>query len=112
MRLDLDTPGFTYRKWDAEQRCKPGDWIVDNDGDVYTVDQDSFARTYRQVGPGCWLKTTPIWAEVAAEPGSVATKEGRTHYQRGDYLVFNEPDGGDPYAVSRDKFERLYEPDQ
>ena len=40
VRLDLDTPGFAYRKWDGEQRCKAGDWIVDNDGDVYTVDQD------------------------------------------------------------------------
>src|SRR5262249_14373697 len=38
VRLDLDTNGFTYRKWGAEQCCKRGDWLVDNDGDVYTVD--------------------------------------------------------------------------
>jgi hypothetical protein len=31
----------------AEQRCKRGDWLVDNGGEVYTVDGDSFARTYR-----------------------------------------------------------------
>ena len=49
VHLDLDTTGFTYRKWGAEQRCKQGDWIVDNDGDVYTVDADVFARTYRRV---------------------------------------------------------------
>jgi len=50
VRLDLDTDGFTYRKWGAEQRCKRGDWLVDNGGEVYTVDGDSFARTYRHVG--------------------------------------------------------------
>ena len=100
VRLDLDTPGFAYKKWDGEQRCKAGDWIVDNDGDVYTVDQDTFARTYRQVGPGRWIKSTPVWAEVASEAGTVKTKEGSTRYEPGDYLVFNERDGGDAYAIS------------
>ena len=44
VQIDLDTPGFTYRKWGGEQRCKAGDWLVDNDGDVYTVDRESFAH--------------------------------------------------------------------
>jgi hypothetical protein len=112
VKLDLDTPGFTYRKWDGEQRCKAGDCIVDNEGEVYTVDQQSFARTYRQVGPGRWVKTTPVWAEIATISGSVPTKEGATHCAPGDYLVFNEREGGDAYAVSRDTFERLYELDE
>jgi hypothetical protein len=47
VQLDLDTTGFTYRKWGAEQQCKKGDWIVDNDGDIYSVDGDVFAKTYR-----------------------------------------------------------------
>ena len=51
VRLALDTDGLVYRKWGGEQRAKPGDWIVDNDGDVYTVDADVFERTYRQIGP-------------------------------------------------------------
>ena len=97
-------------KWGATQACKRGDWIVDNGGDVYTVDQATFDRTYRRVGPGTYLKTTPVWAEVATTPGSVATKEGVTHYDAGDYLVFNEESGGDAYAVSADKFTSMYEP--
>ncbi len=52
VRLSLDTDGLVYRKWGAEQRAKPGDWIVDNDGDVYTVDAESFALTYRATGTG------------------------------------------------------------
>lgn len=111
VQLALDTEGFTYRKWGGVQTCKPGDWIVDNGGDIYTVDRDTFARTYRQTGPGNYVKSTPVWAEVATQPGAVQTKEGLTRYQPGDYLVFNEPDGGDPYAVTPERFEAMYVPD-
>jgi hypothetical protein len=109
VRLDLETDGFTYRKWGAEQRCKRGDWLVNNDGDAYTVDGDTFARTYRHVGDGAYVKTTPVWAERADASGDVKTKEGSTHYERGDYLVFNQEDGGDPYAVTKARFEAMYE---
>ena len=112
VQLDLDTDGFAYRKWGAEQRCKRGDWLVDNQGDIYTVDGDIFARTYRRVSPGLYVKTTPIWAEVATESGSVLTKEGRSHYQAGDYLVFNNEDGTDAYCISMAKFDSMYEPDE
>jgi len=110
VHLDLDTTGFTYRKWGAEQRCKQGDWIVDNDGDVYTVDADVFARTYRRVSQGVYVKTTPVWAEVADAPGTLRTKEGESHYQKGDYLVFNQEDGGDGYCMTAQKFDATYEP--
>lgn len=108
VRLALDTEGLVYRKWGGEQRAKPGDWIVDNDGDVYTVDAAVFARTYRSTGPGTFVKTTPVWAERASSSGRVETKEGVTHYQAGDYLVSNEADGSDAYAMSAEKFEALY----
>ena len=111
VRLALDTPGFTYRKWGAEQQCKTNDWLVDNDGDTYTVDASVFARTYRQVGPGQYVKTTPVWAERAAASGAIKTKEGQSHYGAGDYLVFNEEDGGDGYCVSAAKFAEMYELD-
>lgn len=110
VQLALDTPGFQYRKWGGEQRCKQNDWIVDNDGDVYTVDAATFARTYQRVDRGRYVKTTPIWAEVAEQAGTVETKEGTTRYEKGDYLVFNEEDGGDAYAVSREIFEAQYVP--
>lgn len=108
VQLALETKGFIYRKWGAVQRCKPGDWIVDNDGDVYTVDRSTFKRTYRKVRTGSYRKTTPVWAEVAAVAGSVKTREGRTHYRRGYYLVFNEKHGGDAYAVSAKDFKAMY----
>ena len=111
VQLDLKTDGFTYRKWGAQQRCEQGDWIVDNNGDHYTVNGEVFAKTYRKISPGIYVKTTPIWAEVAAEPGQVDTKEGVSHYQAGDYLVSNNEDGTDAYCISAAKFESMYEPD-
>jgi hypothetical protein len=113
VRLSLDTAGLVYTKWGGEQRAKPGDWIVDNDGDVYTVDADVFERTYRPVadrGPGAYVKATAVWAERAEQPGSVKTKEGATAYRAGDYIVSNNPDGSDGYAVSASKFEEMYTP--
>ena len=112
VQLDLDTAGFTYMKWGAEQRCKKGDWIVDNGGDIYSVDREVFEKTYRMLKPGIYFKTTPIWAEVAAKPGIVATKEGESHYKVGDYLVSNDKDGTDAYCIGATKFESMYELDE
>lgn len=112
VQLDLDTEGFIYRKWGAEQRCKQGDWIVDNGGDIYSVDAGVFAKTYRKTGDGIYVKTTPIWAEVATQPGSVVTIEGESLYQSGDYLVYNNEDGTDAYCISASKFESMYELDE
>ncbi len=112
VRLPLDSDGLRYRQWGGEQFGKPGDWLVDNEGDVYTVDAGSFERSYRRVGPGAYVKTTPVFAERATQAGSVATLEGRTHYAAGDWLVSNHADGSDAYAVAAMVFETLYEEDR
>lgn len=112
VQLDLATEGFTYTKWGALQRCKRGDWLVDNKGDIYSVDREVFKKTYRQVRPGAYLKITPVWAEKASHSGSLPTKEGESHYQAGDYLVYNNENGTDAYCMSREKFEAMYEPDE
>jgi hypothetical protein len=110
VRIDRDADGVVYRKWGGEQRAKPGDWIVDNDGDVYTVDAEVFAQTYRETGKGTYVKMTPVWAQRAPQPGSVRTKEGVTNYKAGDYLVSNSADGSDEYAIDAATFESLYAP--
>lgn len=109
VRLDLETDGFTYRKWGATQTCKRGDWLVNKQGDTYTVDAESFAATYCEVSPGVYIKSTPVWAVIVDKAGSIKTLEGETRYQPGDYLVYNDEAGIDGYAVSRDKFEAMYE---
>lgn len=112
VRLALDTDGLVYRKWGAEQRCKAGDWLVDNDGDCYSIDAATFEATYEPVSPGRYIKSAPVWAAVAKEAGAIRTQEGATRYEAGDYLVADAPDGPDIYAVSRAKFERMYVPDE
>lgn len=112
VRLDLDTDGFTYRKWGEMQRCKARDWVVDNEGDVYTVDAETFTATYRQVSPGRYLKSAPVWAEIAETGGTIETKEGATRFEAGDYLVYNGHDRTDGWAVTADRFEEMYEPDE
>jgi hypothetical protein len=108
VQLDLDTTGFTYQKWGDTQTCKRGDWIVNNHGDIYTVDRESFARTYEAREAGTYVKSASVWAEVAPVAGSIPTKEGSTHYDAGDYLVSNDEHGSDTYAVSKSKFEQMY----
>ena len=109
VQLNLDTNGFTYCKWGGEQKCKPGDWIVNNGGDVYTVDHDTFVRTYRGETAGLYRKVAQVWAEKADHDGAIKTKEGVTHYKAGDYLVFNDEEGQDGYAVTALSFEAMYE---
>jgi hypothetical protein len=107
--LDLDTEGFTYRKWGGTQRCKKGDSIVNSNSDAYTIDAETFQRTYRMVCPGLYEKIGSVWAEMASEGDAIQTKEGSTAYRKGDFLVFNDPAGKDGYAMSPARFHELYE---
>jgi hypothetical protein len=109
VRLDLKTEGFSYNKWGAIQHCKPGDWIVHNRGDTYTVDAETFAATYTKTGTGLYIKTSPVWAVTAKDEGSVKTKEGSSLYKPGDYIVYNDADRRDGYVVSAKRFEDMYE---
>lgn len=110
VQLNLDVEGFEYRKWGGTQRCKQGDWLVDNEGEIYTVDADTFARTYALISPGRYRKTAAVWARKAREPGSIGTREGASEFAAGDYLVFNDSELQDGYAVAAGRFEELYEP--
>ena len=109
VQLDLDTEGFVYNKWGGPQVCKRGDWLVDNAGDKYTVARESFTKTYEFVSPGVYTKSAPVWAELTDKPGKIKTSEGETAYAAGDYLVSNNPDGTDTYAISAEKFRELYD---
>ena len=111
VRLDLETKGFAYEKWDGTQICKPGDWLVCNDGDTYTINADTFAETYKPVSPGVYRKDVPVWAERAEVAGVTATKEGSTAYEAGDMLVYNKEGRVDGYAMSADRFDSLYKAD-
>jgi len=109
VQLNLETDGFIYTKWGGEQRCQAGDWLVNNKGDCYTIGEKIFKNTYEEVSLGQFEKTTAVWASTAITDGEVKTNEGYTAYSAGDYLVANNEDGSDAYAVSKLKFEEMYE---
>lgn len=109
VRLDLDFEGFSYRKWNNNQRCSKGDWLLNNGGDIYTVTADYFNTHYQQISPGQFNKVGGVWAEEATEDGDIKTLEGQTSYKTGDYLVFDRAVGGDAYAIKKSKFELMYE---
>jgi hypothetical protein len=109
IRLDLETDGFDFVKWGARQHCKRGDWIVLNGDDTYTVDADVFTHTYERIGGVEYQKTGSVWAERALSAGRIETKEGSTGYEAGDYVVYNQPNRTDGYAVTSAKFEEMYE---
>lgn len=110
VQLNLDTDGFTYRKWGAVQRASAGDWLVNRQGEAYTVEREVFERTYRLVRPGLYEKVSHVWARKAEADGVIRTREGETHYAAGDVIVFNDPGGRDGYAMSAEEFAGLYEP--
>ena len=109
VQIKLDMPGFSYRKWGGLQQAKTNDWLVDNDGEIYTVDAVSFAATYLAVSPGRYVKTSSVWAKQAKTAGVIATREGSSEYDKGDYLVSNNELGTDEYCVNQEKFESMYE---
>jgi len=110
VQLDLDTQGFTYQKWGDQQTCQAGDWLVrSGSGDCYTITNASFLRTYQEVSPGRYRKHTTIQATQATTAGKIKTQEGTTAYEAGDYLIKNNEDGTDNYAISQTRFHDLYE---
>ncbi len=110
VQVKLDIAGFTYVKWGSEQWCASGDWLVDNDGDVYTITDETFARTYRMESPGLYRKIAPVWARVAQAAGTVLSEEGETEYEPGDYIAFHTPDAELGWAVKPAKFHERYDP--
>lgn len=109
VQLAMEVEELRYRKWGSTQNAKPGDWIVSNGEDTYTVDQQSFANTYTPLGKGQYIKSGFVWAERATSAGSIPTREGHSDYAAGDFLVYNNADRTDGYAIATDKFHEMYQ---
>lgn len=106
---DKDTKTlFNYNKWGDKQSCKPGDWLVKSGDEVYTIDKDSFANTYKKEDGDRYYKAVGVYAVKAQEDGVISTKEGKTHYKRGDFIVYNDKGLTDGYAIDGEKFNSLY----
>ncbi len=110
VQIDLDTDGFTYRKWGDVQAARAGDWLVNNNGNVYTIDRKVFERTYTIQSPGVYQKTGLVWARKAEIDGKIKTTSGFTSFKAGDMIAFNDENELDGWAMSSAEFDRLYSP--
>jgi len=107
--LQLDMP-VSYEKWGGIQNAKSGDWLIFKGGEIYSCDRQVFEDTYRPLEggeKGQFYKDACIEAHVAEAGGTVATLEGTSAFEAGDYIVTNP--GGDMYVIRADKFHLLYE---
>jgi hypothetical protein len=110
VQLNFDTPGLHYEKWGAKQFAKKDDWLANNNGSIYSIDNAAFERTYQLVSPGQYRKISDIYATLADQHGCIDTLEGTTHYLKGDYLVYENPEQTvGAYAVSAERFNDMYE---
>ena len=100
VQLRLDTEGFRYQKWGDEQRCKANDWLVDNDGEVYTVDADSFARSYTVQGQGTYVKTGKVYWSKDQE-NLFGLQEGEFSGTFREFLSFIHPDDIERYETAQ-----------
>lgn len=110
VQLNLPEVNLTYKQWGETQQAHSGDWLVNNESNTYTVAQESFRTTYKHLYGDWYRKVAPVWAETATTDGAITTKEGRSHYRAGDYLVYNLPDRRDGYTVPKQEFEQHYRP--
>jgi hypothetical protein len=108
INLELPDGVLMYEKWGGLQVASQGDWLIDNNGEVYTCEAKVFASTYEMVSKGQYRKTATVEAEQTTEDGTVETLEGKSGYKAGDYIVTNP--GGDRYPVEKVKFEAMYQP--
>ena len=114
LTFDESEKSISYVKWGGEQTAKFGDWLVHNPtgGDTYTVDNESFYNTYMAVADtfglyqkkGAWCKRVPF----NAAPFTIPTKEGGTQVNPGDWLMANNVDLSDKYAMRHEKWLKLY----
>ncbi len=109
IQIKLDSALMYYSKFGGSQEAKEGDWLVQSPFDTYTVNSESFAQTYEQVGPCEYRKTALVYAEQAKFPGVVYTKEGETRHAVGDWVVRSVLDESDRYAMTQERFAELYE---
>lgn len=108
VKLDLEMMPLVYTKWGGTQVAKAGDWVVNKNGETYTVNGESFAKTYREISAGVYVKIVNVYAMRATDPGYINTKEGQSQFKKGDWLVYNSPNGTDGYCIANDKFIAMY----
>lgn len=115
IQLNFEKLEFHYEKWGGSQKAKPMDWLLCNNGEAYTVDNESFMSTYVPAtgviqGVGLYSKIGRVWAVKVNHSGKIRTKEGFSDYKKDDFVVYSKKGEHDGYCMSEEKFLSMYEP--
>jgi hypothetical protein len=100
------------RTWKTESgqalHAQAGDWLVsDGTGRFWSVRDDIFRATYRNVGGDTWKRTGVVLARPARAGEVVDTLEGTVVAAEGDWVV--QGGRGEQWPVPKDDFARHYE---
>lgn len=88
--------------------AEAGDWRVEADGRTWSVRDDAFRATYRQVEGDQWERTGEVTAREVVTGESVATLEGPVTAAPGDWVV--EDAEGRRWVVPGEQFDQGYAP--
>jgi hypothetical protein len=93
----------------ADLRAEAGDWeLIDDDGDRWTVAPEAFTRSYQRRPDGRYAKLEIIEAVRLQHPVEVATHEGPSSADSGDWLLRDAE--GAVWPTTDQTFRRRYSP--
>jgi PGDYG protein len=93
----------------APMRAEPGDWeLTDEQGNRWTVEPETFARSYRRQPDGRYAKHELVDAVQLTYPLEVPTTEGVSTARIGDWLLRDA--AGAVWPVPDQQFRVRYRP--
>lgn len=90
----------------ATMQAGPGDWLVEEDGANWSVRNDIFRSSHRQISGTEWRRCGTVLARLAHPGETIETAEGPTAAADGDWVV--KGDAGEQWPVPADVFTRHY----
>ena len=92
----------------SELSAAAGDWLVSDGAEEWTVAAEVFARSYRALPDGRYVKDADVWAVRADRAGEVSTLEGPVRNEAGDWVLRGVD--GELWTVTDAYFRSHYEP--
>lgn len=101
-----DKPWAWTSRSGATMQADPGDWMVEENGESWSVRDDIFRSSYRHLSGSQWQRSGTILARPAQPGETIDTPEGPTTAADGDWVV--RGNHGDHWPVPADVFARHY----
>ena len=104
----LTTPHEWTSRSGSVLRGQPGDWVLFDGDDEWTITDEAFTASYHQRPDGDWEKRSTIRAVQLDGAVEVDTPEGASRAEAGDWLATSLGAGAWPIAANA--FTRRYVP--